>query len=136
VDVFELLAHVKPNSTGPQRLQQFALAANALSRQGQPGAIVRGGRSLGWNMVNRVVQTDRVLDEALALAHTALQGAPTAILRTKRLFDDLYSLPVGEHVNYALGLHKDMRTSSEAQEGLAAFQEKRPPNWAPDAANE
>jgi len=100
------------------------------------GELIDAEKALGWNMVNRVVQTDRVLDEALALAHTALQGAPTAILRTKRLFDDLYSLPVGEHVNYALGLHKDMRTSSEAQEGLAAFQEKRPPNWAPDAANE
>lgn len=100
------------------------------------GELIGAEQAKAAGMVNRVVPSDQVMDEALRLARTALKGAPTAILRTKRLFDDLYSLPVGEHVDYALHLHKDMRTSAEAIEGLAAFDEKRPPSWDPEAQAE
>jgi methylglutaconyl-CoA hydratase len=84
-------------------------------------------------MVNRVVAPEVVLPEALGLAKLALKGAPIALRRSKRLFDDLYHLPVNDHIDYATNLHKDMRTSPEAVEGLAAFAEKRLPKWDPDA---
>ncbi len=100
------------------------------------GELIGADQAKAEGMVNRIVPPDRVMDEALDLARTALKGAPTAILRTKRLFDDLYSLPIGQHVDYALKLHKDMRTSAEASEGFAAFLEKRPPAWDPEAQQE
>ncbi len=83
-------------------------------------------------MVNRVVAPEAVLPEALALARLALKGAPTALKRSKRLFDDLYGMPTRDHIDYATNLHKDMRTSPEAVEGLKAFAEKRLPSWDPE----
>jgi methylglutaconyl-CoA hydratase len=100
------------------------------------GELMGADEALAAGMVNRVAPPDAVLDEALNLARFALKGAPTALTRSKRLFDDLYGLPVNEHVDYATNLHKDMRTSDEALEGLQAFAEKRLPSWDPDAEPE
>lgn len=100
------------------------------------GELIGADEAKTAGMINRVVPADQVTNEAMRLARLALKGAPTAILRTKRLFDELYSLPVGQHVDHALNLHKAMRTSAEALEGLAAFDEKRLPSWDPEAAQE
>jgi methylglutaconyl-CoA hydratase len=97
------------------------------------GELMGAEDALAAGMVSRVVPPDAVLDEALRLARLALKGAPAALKRSKRLFDDLYGLPLNEHVDYAVNLHKDMRTTDEALEGLQAFAEKRLPNWDPDA---
>ncbi len=97
------------------------------------GELMSADAALAAGMVNRVAPPEAVLDEALGLARLALKGAPAALKRSKRLFDDLYGLPVNEHVDYAVNLHKDMRTTPEAVEGLQAFAEKRLPNWDPDA---
>jgi methylglutaconyl-CoA hydratase len=97
------------------------------------GELMGADAALASGMVNRVAPPDAVLDEAMKLARLALKGAPTALKRSKRLFDDLYGLPVNEHIDYATNLHKDMRTSEEAVEGLRAFAEKRLPAWDPDA---
>ena len=70
--------------------------------------------------------------QASAFAKLALKGAPTALKRSKHLFDDLYHQPVRDHIDYATNLHKDMRTSPEAVEGLQAFAEKRLPSWDPE----
>lgn len=97
------------------------------------GELMGADEALASGMVNRVVPPDSVMTEALAISGLALKGAPAALRRSKRLFDDLYGKPVGEHIDYATNLHKDMRTSPEAVEGLTAFAEKRLPNWDPDS---
>jgi len=97
------------------------------------GELMGADEALALGMVNRVAPSTGVVDEAIRLAGLALKGAPTALKRSKRLFNDLYGKPVDEHVDYAVNLHKDMRTSPEAMEGLQAFAEKRLPNWDPES---
>ncbi len=97
------------------------------------GELIDARKALEADLVARVVPADRVLDEALALARAAMKGAPGAIAMTKSLFDELWRLPVGEHLARAHELHKTMRSTPEAAEGLAAFEEKRLPSWDPDA---
>ena len=58
-----------------------------------------------------------------------LQGAPGAITNSKRLMEELWSTSVREDIERALRHHMDARESAEAKEGIAAFNEKRPPNW-------
>lgn len=99
------------------------------------GELMSAKEAQALGMVNRVAAPDAVLPEALALAKLALKGAPTALKRSKRLFDDLYHLPVRDHIEYATNLHKDMRTSPEAVEGLKAFAEKRLPSWDPESGS-
>ena len=66
---------------------------------------------------------------ARAFADSVLQGAPGAITQTKRLIEELWSTSVTEDVDLALKHHMQARESDEAREGIAAFNEKRKPNW-------
>jgi len=58
-----------------------------------------------------------------------LQGAPSAVAQTKRLIDELWWRSVKDDVDLALRYHMQARESAEAREGIAAFNEKRKPNW-------
>ena len=97
------------------------------------GELIGAERALAEGLVSRIAPVERVLDEALALARTAMKGAPGAIATTKALYDELWHRPVNEHLTRAHELHKAMRSTPEAAEGLAAFEEKRLPSWDPDA---
>ena len=97
------------------------------------GELMSAEEAKAAGLVNRVVPADSIMGEAFAFAYTALKGAPMAIRHTKKLFDDLYHLPVSEHIDHATEFHKDMRTTEESKEGLAAYAEKRLPKWDPEA---
>ncbi|MDK1021572.1 MAG: enoyl-CoA hydratase/isomerase family protein [Candidatus Hydrogenedentes bacterium] len=97
------------------------------------GELMNAEEAKAAGLVNRVVSAERIMGEAFAFAYAALKGAPMAIRRTKKLFDELYHLPVSEHIDHANEFHKDMRTTEEAKEGLAAYAEKRLPKWDPEA---
>src|SRR6266403_1210077 len=80
-------------------------------------------------LVNRVVAPDQVMNEAQKFADSILQGAPEALAQTKRLIEELWASSVKEDVDLALKYHIQARGSDEAREGIAAFNEKRPPKW-------
>jgi methylglutaconyl-CoA hydratase len=81
-------------------------------------------------LVNRVVPPNELDTAAHEIAAAILQGAPGAIANSKRLIEELSSSSVAEDVALALRHHMEARESEEAKEGIAAFLEKRPPNWA------
>jgi methylglutaconyl-CoA hydratase len=80
-------------------------------------------------LVNRVVASNELMNEARKFADAALQGAPGALVQTKKLIEELWSTSVKEDVDLALRYHMQARESTEAREGIAAFNEKRKPNW-------
>ena len=88
-----------------------------------------GAKEIG--LVNRVVAQNDLIDEAQEVADSVLQGAPAALAQTKRLIDELWWRSVKDDVDLALKYHLQARESSEAREGIAAFNEKRKPNWVP-----
>jgi len=80
-------------------------------------------------LVNRVVPPNELMNEALKFADSVLQGAPSALAQTKRLIEELWWSSVKEDVDLALKYHMQARESTEAREGIAAFNEKRKPSW-------
>ncbi len=82
-------------------------------------------------LVNRVVAKDDLMNEAQKFAQSVLQAAPGALTQTKRLIEELWWRSVQDDVDLALKYHLQARESSEAREGIAAFNEKRPPTWVP-----
>src|SRR6266404_7213318 len=80
-------------------------------------------------LVNRVVPPNELMNQAQKFADAALQGAPGALVQTKKLIEELWSTSVKEDVDLALKYHMQARESAEAREGIAAFNEKRKPNW-------
>jgi len=97
------------------------------------GELMSAEEAKAAGLVNRVVPADHIMGEAYAFAYAALKGGPIAIRETKKLFDELYDLPVSEHLDHAEKFHRAMRTTEEGQEGLAAYAEKRLPKWDPEA---
>ena len=93
------------------------------------GELIDAERAREIGLVNRVVAPDQLLYEAQRFADSVLQGAPNAVAETKRLIEELWSTSVKEDVDVALKHHMQARESAEAREGIAAFNEKRPPNW-------
>jgi methylglutaconyl-CoA hydratase len=93
--------------------------------------LIDADRAREIGLVNRVVPRDEVLSEAQKFADSVLQGAPAALAQTKKLIEELWSSPVKEDVDLALKYHMQARDSNEAREGIAAFNEKRAPKWAP-----
>ncbi len=92
--------------------------------------LIDAARAKEIGLVNRVVARDGVMSEAQNFAASVLQGAPGALAQTKRLVEELWWRSVKEDVGLALKYHIRARESDESREGIAAFNEKRKPNWA------
>jgi methylglutaconyl-CoA hydratase len=93
------------------------------------GELVTADRACEIGLVNRVVPEEQLMNEAQKFADLVLQGAPKALADTKRLIEQLWCSAVKEDVDLALKHHMQARESDEAREGIAAFNEKRAPNW-------
>lgn len=93
------------------------------------GEYVDAHRAKDMALVNRVVPADRLMDECLSMARTAVLGGPAALVATKRLMEEMGLRDTICDLKRALRDHKHVRRSDEAREGLRAFVEKRKPKW-------
>src|SRR3989440_9505263 len=91
--------------------------------------LIDAERAREMGLVNRVVPADNLMAEAESFAEKVLQGAPSAVVQTKRLIEELWGRSVKADVQLTLQHHMQARSSAEAREGIAAFNEKRAPNW-------
>src|SRR5438132_4316007 len=91
--------------------------------------LIDAQRAKEIGLVTRVVARDDLISEAEKFADAVLQGAPGALTQTKRLIEEFQWRSVREDIDLALKYHVHARESREAREGIAAFNEKRAPNW-------
>src|SRR5438105_7760363 len=91
--------------------------------------LIDAKRAQEIGLVNQVVPTNELRNAAQNITAAILQGAPGAIANSKRLIEELWSSTVAQDVAVSLRHHMQARESDEAKEGIAAFLEKRPPNW-------
>jgi len=94
------------------------------------GEPIVAARAQAMRLVTRVVAEGAERAEANRLADLILQGAPRAVRNTKALLAELAAAPPSDGLRIARDFHVQAKLNSEAREGLAAFLEKRPPNWA------
>ena len=91
--------------------------------------LIDAARAKEMGLVNRVVPQEDLMMEALKFAECVLQGAPGALTQTKQLIEEFWWRSVKQDIDVALKYHMQARQSAEAREGIAAFNEKRKPNW-------
>lgn len=94
------------------------------------GELIDAARAKEIGLVNRVVAPNDVMFETQKFTESVLEGAPGALAQTKQLMEELWWRSVKEDIDLALKYHMRARGSEEAREGIAAFNEKRKPNWA------
>ena len=93
------------------------------------GDLISAERAHEIGLVNRVVSPNELENETQKIVAAVLQNAPAALASTKRLIEELWASSVKEDLETALRHHMEARESAEAKEGIAAFLEKRAPNW-------
>lgn len=95
------------------------------------GETFSADRALQIGLLNRVAPTQEgAFVIAMEFAALVRQGGPRAVEATKRMLGELWHRPVKADLDRALSVHLDARNSPEAEEGIAAYREKRPPTWA------
>lgn len=92
------------------------------------GELIASTKALEWGLVNAVVPAESCLDEAIRIGQGLVECGPSALATTKRLLDETEGRP--PNLRGAAAISAVIRASTEAQEGIAAFVEKRPPRWA------
>jgi methylglutaconyl-CoA hydratase len=119
--VAAIVMHDLVRQVGDRRARQLLLTGDLISSE----------LALDWGLVNAVAPADACLDEAIQLAQGLVECGPQAMATTKRLLDETEGRP--PNLRGAAAISAVIRTSEEAQEGIAAFVEKRPPKWASTA---
>ena len=93
------------------------------------GELISAERAQQMGLVNRVVPKEHLMEQAMSLAQTVLLGGPESIAQTKKVLDELWPSSFNHELDETLLHHLSARNSTEAREGVAAFLEKRNPNW-------
>lgn len=93
------------------------------------GDVVTAAAALEMGMINAVVPDEELLPRAMAMAER-LANAPTAALgRIKQLLEASATNSYGEQLNLERELQIQSGLTKDFREGVAAFIEKRPPNF-------
>jgi enoyl-CoA hydratase/carnithine racemase len=93
------------------------------------GEFVDAATARDWGLVNRVVPAEELEDAVLALVDRITQSSPLTVAIGKEAFHA--QIELDEHRAYDL-TKSAMVTNAlagDAQEGMCAFLEKRPPTW-------
>lgn len=93
------------------------------------GDAISAEEALRHGLVNRVVPDDRLEGETLALAARIAEASELVIGRGKAAFYRQIDLPQSFAYDYAQEVMSNNALTADAQEGMAAFVEKRRPIW-------
>jgi enoyl-CoA hydratase/carnithine racemase len=83
-----------------------------------------------WGLVNRVVHSEGLEEEVTALVGKVARSSPLTVRIGKQAFYE--QIDLDEHGAYELtrGVMASNAQAGDAQEGMCAFLEKRPPTWS------
>lgn len=93
------------------------------------GELASAEQALQWGLINKIVPPDELLTAAQAIADKIAAKSPATIAVGKAAFYQQLEMPLSEAYDYAAQVMTENMLSFDAEEGINAFIEKRPPKW-------
>ncbi len=93
------------------------------------GRIVEAEEAMRLGVVSRVVPHDQLIDESLAFAAQIASQPPAALAYTRRMLQHSQWATLEQQLEYEWPLQRDLLQGDEFREAVAAFREKREPNY-------
>jgi enoyl-CoA hydratase len=124
----EITIGVIPGAGGTQRLARAVGKALAMEMV-LNNRTLTAEEALRFGLVNRVVPVERYLDEALALAAEVAGRAPLAVRLGKEAVNHAFDSFLTDGLADERRAFYFLFASEDQKEGMAAFVEKRKPDW-------
>ena len=124
----EINLGVMPGAGGTQRLTRAIGKARAMEMV-LTGRTISADEAAAMGLVTKVVEPAETLAEALALARTIAGQAPVAVLAAKEAVKLADELPLSAGLRHERRAFFALFATEDQTEGMAAFVEKRGPEW-------
>ena len=93
------------------------------------GRTINAEEAMTLGLIHEIVPAEALLSRAEALAVEYRKNSPTALALTKRALAEIAGLSLNDALNYGAQLNAEARATPDLHEGVAAFLEKRAPDW-------
>ena len=122
----EVCLGVAPAYGGTQRLPRLIGVGRAKDML-LTGRRVKADEALAWGLVDRVVEHEKLMDEATALMKQILQNAPIAVRSCKELVNRGMEMSLADGLELEAKINGMLAETEDAKEGVKSFFEKRTP---------
>ena len=124
----EVRLGLAPSLIAPYVIQRIGLTRERLLML--TGVRFDGVSAHEYGIINEVCPGE-ILDQCVnAILDQLRLCSPAALVATKALIHTVINQPNEQSLPYRARLLNQLRTSEEGQEGMSAFRQKRPPQWA------
>jgi enoyl-CoA hydratase len=124
----EINLGVMPGAGGTQRLTRAVGKAVAMEMV-LNGRMLSGEEAARFGLANRVVPTERCLDEAVGLAAAIAARAPLAVRLAKESVNNAFETQLADGLAGERRSFYFLFATADQTEGMQAFIEKRPAQW-------
>ncbi len=124
----EINLGVMPGIGGTQRLTRFVGKSKAMDMV-MTGRMMDSAEAERAGLVSRVVPADTLIEEAMAAAKKIASQSPLAAMMNKELVNAAYETTLATGVTMERRLFHSLFAFEDQKEGMAAFIEKRKPNF-------
>ncbi|MDZ7652433.1 MAG: enoyl-CoA hydratase [Burkholderiaceae bacterium] len=120
----EIKLGIIPGAGGTQRLPRAVGKAKAMDLA-LTGRLMDAQEAERAGLVSRVVEADKLLDEAVAAATVIAGYSLPSVMMAKEAINRAYELPLSEGMLFERRLFHSLFATDDQKEGMSAFAEKR-----------
>jgi enoyl-CoA hydratase len=119
---------VMPGAGGTQRLARFVGKAKAMDMC-LSGRMMDAAEAERCGLVSRVVPADKLIEEAMKSAEAIAAMSQPILMMTKESVNRAFETTLAEGIRFERRTFHPMFATEDQKEGMAAFVEKRKPNF-------
>ena len=108
-----------PRAVGERRAKEIILTARPFSAQ----------EALEWGVLNRVVEADQLMEQALDTACAIAANAPLSVRQAKKSVHYGLQMDLRTGLRYEIEAYNRLIGTEDRNEGIRAFNEKRKPQF-------